>query len=473
MLRKPLLSLLLALLLVGAFVYGVTRLFLLRYEVGDIYPEYSSLRSDPLGTKAIADALDALPNVDIQRNFKPLPKLQADKPVTLVYTGVPNYAVWTQPELAKFDSLVVSGSRAVLTFYPVEHEPTEKQEKHAADAERLRKEKKNDQQRAKYRKKNADDKKKADEEKKPADDKTPGDDSKPADSKDGNKDADKQKDDGKTGDKKNGKKASEPREVQEGYVVFDDVAKRWGLSFGYIKPEKKDKNAKTDKKDYQREATLFEPGGHLEPEIAWHTVLCFRNLKPQWKVLYTCNNEPVVIERKYGEGSIILVADAYVISNEALRKDRQPKLLSRIFSGPSPVVFDEDSHDLHDNPGIASLARKYRLHGVVAGLLLLAGLFVWKNGVRFIPAYEPQFADRDVVAGKESGEGFVNLLRRSIAPSAIFNVCVSEWRKAFARNPRDLARFDEAMVQAQAHPPEERGAIRTYKEISRALARKA
>ena len=118
MLRKPLLSLILALLLVGGFVYGVTRLFLLRYEVGDVYPEYSSLRSDPLGTKAIADALDALPNVDIQRNFKPLPKLQADKPVTLVYTGVPNYAVWTQPELAKFDSLVVSGSRAVRATRP-------------------------------------------------------------------------------------------------------------------------------------------------------------------------------------------------------------------------------------------------------------------------------------------------------------------------------------------------------------------
>ena len=93
--------------------------------------------------------------------------------------------------------------------------------------------------------------------------------------------------------------------------------------------------------------------------------------------------------------------------------------------------------------------------------------------MRFIPAYEPQFAERDVVAGKESSEGFVNLLRRAIAPSAIFNVCVGEWRKAFARNARDLTRFDQAMIQAQSRPHEQRSTISTYKEISRALARKS
>ena len=49
------------------------------------------------------------------------------------------------------------------------------------------------------------------------------------------------------------------------------------------------------------------------------------------------------------------------------------------FTGPPLVVFDEEHNGLRDNPGIASLARKYRLHGVIAGLILLAGLFVWKK----------------------------------------------------------------------------------------------
>ena len=92
MLRKPLLGLLLAVLLAGGFAYGLTQLFLLRYATGDIYPPYSSLRADPVGTKALAEALDGLPKVEVRRNFLPLTRLRDEKPVTLIYTGVPHRA---------------------------------------------------------------------------------------------------------------------------------------------------------------------------------------------------------------------------------------------------------------------------------------------------------------------------------------------------------------------------------------------
>ncbi len=73
MLRKPLLSLLLALVLGAAFVVGLAQLFVLRYEVGDVYPPYSTLRADPLGTKALVDALGVLPHVEVRRNLNRLP----------------------------------------------------------------------------------------------------------------------------------------------------------------------------------------------------------------------------------------------------------------------------------------------------------------------------------------------------------------------------------------------------------------
>ena len=82
MLRKPLLSLLLALVLFAVFAAGIARLFVLRYEIGDIYPPYSSLRTDPLGTKVFAAALDDLPGIEVRRNFKPLPKLGASLPIS-------------------------------------------------------------------------------------------------------------------------------------------------------------------------------------------------------------------------------------------------------------------------------------------------------------------------------------------------------------------------------------------------------
>ena len=72
MLRKPLLTLFCALALAAAFFYGVTRLFVLRYEKGDVYPPYSSLRADPLGVKGIYEALDGLSGVEASRNFRAL-----------------------------------------------------------------------------------------------------------------------------------------------------------------------------------------------------------------------------------------------------------------------------------------------------------------------------------------------------------------------------------------------------------------
>jgi hypothetical protein len=184
-----------------------------------------------------------------------------------------------------------------------------------------------------------------------------------------------------------------------------------------------------------------------------------------------CGTMPVVIERQYGSGSIVLVADSFLVSNEALRSDRHPLLLARLVAGPPIVIFDEEHNGLRDNPGIATLARKYRLHGVVAGLVLLAVLFVWKNAVRFIPAYEQDRAGSDVVAGKESGEGFINLLRRAIRPAAIFETCVVEWRKAFSQKPRELAKVEEIWAQEQTRPARDRDPIAAYRKISRALIR--
>jgi outer membrane biosynthesis protein TonB len=458
MLRKPLLSLFFAIALGGGFAYGLAHLFILRYEIGDVYPAYSSLRADPLGTKALADALAELPGVEVSRNFRPLERMRDKGPVTLFYAGVPRFAFWTESELAAFDSLVVGGSRAVFTFQPMDGPMTAKQEEREEKAEQEKKEKKVEEEKPASKKKAAKDKKKQDKKK---DDKA--------------KDSD---------EKKSGE------DFMKGFVSFGSVAKRWGFDFAYQTDEKAPAPKQASSTDSSstdsssstfsrqlvrheyRQAALMEPGGKLEPEIPWHSALAFRNLKPQWKVLYMSGTMPVIIERQYGSGSIVLVADSFLVSNEALSKERHPLLLARLFSGPSKIVFDEESHGLRDSPGIASLARKYRLHGVVIGLILLAVFFVWKNAVRFIPAYEPQFAESDVIAGKESSEGFINLLRRSISPNAIFDTCVNEWRKTFSHNPRELAKAENAWAAEQARAPRDRNPIAAYRSLARALTHK-
>ena len=129
-----------------------------------------------------------------------------------------------------------------------------------------------------------------------------------------------------------------------------------------------------------------------------------------------------------------------------------------------------------EEPGIAALVRKYRLHGVVTGLVLLAGLFVWKNAVSFVPVYGEDQAEvsGDAVTGKDSAAGFVNLLRRSISSSQIVPVCFAEWKRARAPGRVEL---DKKMEQAAAVIAEElarqareRNAVECYRKISRIVS---
>ena len=440
MLRKPLLTLLCALALAVAFIYGVSRLFVLRFERGDVYPPYSTLRADPLGTKGIYEALDQLPGVAAERNFRALPKLKPATPITLVYPGVAHRAYWEDRELRHFNGLVLDGSRAVFTFLPFERAPLSEVEKREDAEERAKKEKAREE-RNQARTKKLGAKSAEDEAKKPADEKKPG--AEP-----------------KADDKKKDEDDTEPETNPA--ISFVEVAKRWGFAFDFLPPDKEQK--------YDRIAILADEKAKLEPKISWHTALCFKDLAPEWRVLYRCAGKPVIIERRFGRGSIVLAADSFFLSNEALRAERHPKLLAWLFDGPPALVFDEEHHGVRDDPGIASLARKYRLHGVVAGILLVALLFVWKNAVRFIPTYEDD-AGGDIVTGKESAEGFVNLLRRTIKPAEILPLCAAEWRKSTAHRPADQARVEELLAAEQARPARQRQPVATYQIIAETLTR--
>ncbi len=440
MLRKPLLTLCCALALAAVFCYGVARLFVLRYERGDVYPPYSSLRADPLGVKGIYEALDRLPGVNATRNFRALPKLKPAAPVTLVYAGVPTQAMWESRELREFDGLVLAGTRAVFTFIPFENAPLPEQVKRAEAAAREKKAK-DRAEKEKPRGKKLGAKAREEEAKKAGDGK---------------------KDDAKKPDHKKDEDEEEPDANPA--ISFADVAQRWGFGFDYLPADKE--------KKFDRRAVLADAKAKLEPEISWHTALCFKDLQPAWRVLYRCDDKPVVIERRFGRGSVVLAADSFFLSNEAMRADRHPRLLAWLFDGPPALVFDEEHHGVRDDPGVASLARKYHLGGVVAGILLIALLFVWKNAVRFIPAYEDDAAGGDVIVGKESAEGFVNLLRRTIKPAEILPLCLAEWRKSAAHRPADQARIEELFAEEQTRPPRQRDPVSTYRQIAQTLTRR-
>ena len=112
--------------LVAAFAYGAVRLILMRYESGEVYPPYSTYRSDPLGAKVFYESLDALPGRIVTRNLDPLNTVAGNRAITLYINGlsIESYG----PEslsgaLARdIDRVLRHGGRVVLSFAPLAYD---------------------------------------------------------------------------------------------------------------------------------------------------------------------------------------------------------------------------------------------------------------------------------------------------------------------------------------------------------------
>jgi len=145
------------------------------------------------------------------------------------------------------------------------------------------------------------------------------------------------------------------------------------------------------------------------------------------------------MELSMGQGTIVLASDSYFLSNEAMRRERHSDLLAWLIGPNRRVIFDETHLGISENPGISTLMRRYHLGGLLAGLFVLAVLAVWKNSARLLPGAETRSATEEVVLGKESFAGFVNLLRRNVAPSALLPLSIEQWLKRFPRKSQPPA----------------------------------
>src|SRR5689334_12722294 len=110
---KRLSFLALPLILVG-FLAGLGRFLYLRFSAGDVYPAYSSLRTDPVGTKALYESLGRLSPFTAARQFEPLRKISTDSQSTLLFLGLQPGSIWEAQQ--EFTELARSGARVVLAF---------------------------------------------------------------------------------------------------------------------------------------------------------------------------------------------------------------------------------------------------------------------------------------------------------------------------------------------------------------------
>jgi len=404
-----LLFLLVAALAAGAF-FGFYKLLELRFESGDVFPVSSSLRTDPLGTKVLYDALNDVPGFTVSRNYQDLNKITNPAGATIFFAGITTSPL-NQDDADDINALVKKGARLVIAM-----EPEEAPSKQVASARN----------------------------------RWTGDTRKP-----------RKGSQTKVAQAKKPKKGSETDEDEEQIqtIGFSKFIGGWGATISYRKSQDGSKDGLT--------AEAAQP--NLERGLSWHTALYFLAPSKDWHILYKCEGQPAIMERTIGHGSVVLAADSYFLSNEAMRKERSPLLLATILGQNPRIIFDESHLGVQEQPGIATLVRKYNLGGLVAGLAILAGLFVWQTSSSFLP---PQLdkEDAEVVTGKDSASGFVSLLRRGIAPTRLIAVCVDQWKQSFARRSGKgitlLPRVEAAAVNGSRDP------VTTYQTISKIVAEK-
>jgi hypothetical protein len=403
MLKESRLATILLLAAVCGFCYGLVTLFQLRFELGDVYPAYSSLRADPLGSKGFYESLRRLGPITIRRHYEALGKITDPKGTTIFYLGEQFRETRAEEKtlIEPLGKLAAGGGRIVITFYP-----------------ELSNAKSNGWPLAKVR---------------------------------GLPSSDKEPPGGK------------PDQTQ---VYLTD---KWGVRLEFSALPEGGNTLIQSAQAHNRNALP------LPASISWHSGLHFANLDPNWRVLYERGGYPVLIERAFGSGSIVLCSDSYFLSNEALRRERHPDLLAWLVGRNQRVVFDETHLGSEEHPGVMTLARKYRLHGLLLGGLVLAGLFVWKNSLSFIPPYEERMGrDGELITGKDSAAGFINLLRRSISESELLGICLEEWKKSGGRREKNwvgkLDRIEAVVNLEKPLPIKERNPVRRYKEICQILA---
>src|SRR3569833_1572098 len=102
------------------FAYGIVDLFELRFEGGDVYPPYSSLRADPLGTMALYESLGKMPGVSARRDFSANNQLP-EEPGTVYLHLAAEGGEWdwlSSDEVKVIKDFVNGGGRLVVTYAP-------------------------------------------------------------------------------------------------------------------------------------------------------------------------------------------------------------------------------------------------------------------------------------------------------------------------------------------------------------------
>ncbi len=404
-------------IIVLLFLAGVFHLFEMRFERGDIYPSYSSLRSDPLGTKVLYESLNNIPGISVARNYKPLHKLSHNPSPSFLYLGVDaDSSIYLQESEAEhLESVIAQGGHFVIHFRPDYVTPDKYEDKLNAGMGQN-------------------------------------------DSDMNQENINKEKDE------------VDADVVKEALSKYSNLIDRWGVTLV-------NREWKCESECERKAAGILMSDKYDLPDIIeWHSSYYIKSFDSSWSTVYAVDGQPILIERTFGEGKIIVATDTYYLSNEAMLKARYSRLISWLIGPNSNVVFDETHLGINEVPGISSLFKKYSLHWPLAGFLLLSLLFIWKNSTSLVPPDDSFYENDKSGEGRDYISGFVSLLHRNVPADNLIDTCYREWEKTFRSSKRDsrevLNKIKAILQRENSLPAKQKNPVATYLNIHKLLSKR-
>ncbi len=195
----------------------------------------------------------------------------------------------------------------------------------------------------------------------------------------------------------------------------DTMLKRWGVE---------EAEAEVAKPQRPTGAAALTPS-IVRRDVLWH----FAKWDPRWKpVRLGSDGNPLLLERSFGQGSIGLLAAVEPFTNHQLLTKPDAPLLAVTIAGRQPMIFDEAHLGVAEYDTVAGLARQHHLDWILLGLLTLAGLYVWRNAVSFIPPLQP--GQDGGVKGRDAHSALSSLLAQSVDRAKLPSEIVSEWKRS-------------------------------------------
>jgi hypothetical protein len=272
----------------------IVDLLQLRLESGDVYPPYSSLRSDPLGTMVLFESLGRTRDLAVRRDYSTAGQMPDAVGTTYLHLSAsPEDWRRIQPEeFNTIDRFVREGGRLVIALRGVPAEIVHI-DRTISEAE------------------------------------------------------------------KNAEKEKQRKAEEQAAVKLVSAEERWGFQTQLV-------NLKQEEESNYIPAVVQNVSTMTMPAtLQWYSGIVLTNLHSEWKPVYARDGQPVIAERQFGKGAVVLATDSFFLSNEAMAEARHPELLVWLIGSGSTVFFDEAHLGIVDriNPRIVDLSLPAPLAG--------------------------------------------------------------------------------------------------------------